>query len=139
MCTTNNLQSAQEELYEFIWETNEHCAELCKPGASIRQIHNHSVEMLQKGLKGIGILRGVPSSAYHSLNPTSIGHYLGMDMHDCSRISYPLKPGVVITIEPGLHIPFHFDGAERNLLNSENLLKLQIKLSRIGTVLYLLL
>lgn len=33
----------QEELYELILETNKHCVELCKPGASIRQIHNHSV------------------------------------------------------------------------------------------------
>lgn len=33
----------QKELYELILETNKHCVELCKPGASIRQIHNHSV------------------------------------------------------------------------------------------------
>lgn len=35
----------QEELYELILETNKHCVELCKPGASIRQIHNHSVSL----------------------------------------------------------------------------------------------
>lgn len=110
-----SFSSAKEELYQLILETNKHCVELCKPGASIRQIHDHSVEMLQKGLKQIGILRSAQSSAYHILNPTSIGHYLGMDIHDCSRISYdcPLKPGVVITIEPGVYIPSHFDGPER--------------------------
>ncbi|XP_019441205.1 PREDICTED: probable Xaa-Pro aminopeptidase 3 isoform X2 [Lupinus angustifolius] len=105
-----SFSSAQEELYELILETSKQCIELCKPGTSIRQIHNHSVDMLQKGLKDIGILRGVGSSSYHKLNPTSIGHYLGMDVHDCSTISYdrPLKPGVVITIEPGVYIPSSF-------------------------------
>ncbi|XP_045793477.1 intermediate cleaving peptidase 55, mitochondrial isoform X1 [Trifolium pratense] len=110
-----SFSSAQEELYELILETNKHCVELCKPGASIRQIHNHSVEMLQKGLKDFGILRDTGSSSYHKLNPTSIGHYLGMDIHDCSMISFdsPLKPGVVITIEPGVYIPSSFNCPER--------------------------
>ncbi|KAI4301689.1 hypothetical protein L6164_034941 [Bauhinia variegata] len=110
-----SFSSAQEELYDLILETNKHCVELCKPGASIRQIHNHSVDMLQKGLKEIGILKGVGSSSYHTLNPTAIGHYLGMDVHDSQMISSdcPLKPGVVITIEPGVYIPSSFIGPER--------------------------
>lgn len=33
----------QEELYELILQTNKECLKLCKPGASIRQIHNYSV------------------------------------------------------------------------------------------------
>jgi len=32
--------------------------------------------MQQKGLKELGILRGVGSSSYHKLNPTSIGSYV---------------------------------------------------------------
>ncbi|KAK9291790.1 hypothetical protein L1049_019740 [Liquidambar formosana] len=108
------FSSAQEELYNLILETNKECVKLCRPGTSIRKIHNYSVEMLQRGLKEIGILKDVRSS-YHQLNPTSIGHYLGMDVHDCSMVSIdrPLMPGVVITIEPGVYIPPLFDGPER--------------------------
>ncbi|PON81664.1 Peptidase M24, methionine aminopeptidase [Trema orientale] len=110
-----SFSSPQEELYDLILQTNKECLKLCKPGATIRQIHNYSVEMLRKGLKEIGILKKEASNSYHLLNPTSIGHYLGMDVHDCSIISYdrPLKPGVVITIEPGIYIPSYFDGPER--------------------------
>lgn len=110
-----SFSSPQEELYELILQTNKECLKLCKPGASIRQIHNYSVTMLRKGLKEIGILKSEASNSYHQLNPTSIGHYLGMDVHDCSTISYdrPLKPGVVITIEPGIYIPSSFDAPER--------------------------
>ncbi|KAF4347258.1 intermediate cleaving peptidase 55, mitochondrial [Cannabis sativa] len=111
-----SFSSPQEELYDLILQTNKECLKLCKPGASIRQIHNYSVEKLRKGLKEIGILQREASSSYHMLNPTSIGHYLGMDVHDCSNISYdrPLKPGVVITIEPGVYIPSYFGGSERH-------------------------
>ncbi|KAL5582648.1 hypothetical protein UlMin_015090 [Ulmus minor] len=109
------FSSPQEELYDLILQTNKECLELCKPGANIRQIHYHSVEILRKGFQEIGILKNSSSNSYHQLNPTSIGHYLGMDVHDCSSISYdrPLKPGVVITIEPGIYIPPSFDVPER--------------------------
>ncbi|KAA8536722.1 hypothetical protein F0562_029200 [Nyssa sinensis] len=104
-----------EELYDLILETNKECVKLCKPGTSIRQIHNYSVDKLRKGLREIGILKNARHHNYNQLNPTNIGHYLGMDVHDCSTISYdrPLKPGVVITIEPGVYIPSAFDGPER--------------------------
>ncbi|XP_074265253.1 intermediate cleaving peptidase 55, mitochondrial-like [Silene latifolia] len=105
------------ELYELILETNKECIELCKPGVSISNIHEYSVHKLHKGLTKFGILKNKASSyrLYHQLNPTNIGHYLGMDVHDCSTISNdrPLKPGVVITIEPGIYIPSSFDGPER--------------------------
>ncbi|KAG5525481.1 hypothetical protein RHGRI_031958 [Rhododendron griersonianum] len=104
-----------EELYELILETNKECLDLCKPGMSIGSIHNYSDKKLRKGFKEIGILKYDRRDSYQQLNPTNIGHYLGMDVHDCSTISYhrPLKPGVVITIEPGVYIPTGFNCPER--------------------------
>lgn len=109
------FSAAQEELYELILQTNKECIKLCKPGATILEIHNYSVETLRKGFKELGILQNWKSDFYHHLNPTSIGHYLGMDVHDCARVGYdrPLKPGVVITIEPGVYVPSSFEGSER--------------------------
>ncbi|XP_050226090.1 intermediate cleaving peptidase 55, mitochondrial [Mercurialis annua] len=110
-----SFSSGQEELYDLILQTNKSCIDLCRPGTSIQEIHNYSVDMLRKGFKEIGILKNSGNNSYHLLNPTSIGHYLGMDVHDSSSVSYdrPLKPGVVITIEPGVYIPATSDVPER--------------------------
>ncbi|KAF0887571.1 hypothetical protein E2562_002290 [Oryza meyeriana var. granulata] len=98
---------AQEELYSLILETNKECIKLCKPGTSISEIHNHSVKMLIKGFQELGILEKGKSIQYNYLNPTAIGHSLGMDIHDSVKLSNdkPLEPGVIITIEPGIYIP----------------------------------
>ncbi|KAF5952176.1 hypothetical protein HYC85_010120 [Camellia sinensis] len=76
---------------------------------------NGHADKMRKGLKEIGILKDDRHHSYNQLNPTNIGHYLGMDVHDCSTISYdrPLKPGVVITIEPGVYIPVGFSCPDR--------------------------
>ncbi|KAG1326151.1 intermediate cleaving peptidase 55, mitochondrial [Cocos nucifera] len=110
-----SFSSAQEILYSLILETNKECVKLCKPGVSIQQIHKYSVQMLRRGLKEIGILKDETSYSYHQLNPTSVGHYLGMDVHDSAMISNdrPLQPGVVITIEPGVYIPISYDVPDR--------------------------
>lgn len=110
-----SFSPAQEILYSLILETNKECLKLCRPGISLQQIHNYSVKMLRRGLKEIGVLNDEVSQLYHQLNPTSIGHYLGMDIHDCAMINNdrPLEPGVVITIEPGVYIPSSYDGPER--------------------------
>lgn len=107
----------QRELYELILDTANECLKLCKPGVSLRQIHSYSVQLLSKGLTELGILKNSPSmlQSYWKLNPTSIGHYLGMDVHDCSSINNDrlFQPGVVITIEPGVYIPVNSNAPER--------------------------
>ncbi|CAH9087560.1 unnamed protein product [Cuscuta europaea] len=110
-----HFSPVHEELYHILLETNKECINMCRPGTSIDEIHYYSVKKLRKSFKEIGLLKDDNPHRYNLLNPTNIGHYLGMDVHDCGTVSYnkTLKPGVVITIEPGVYIPSNCDVPRR--------------------------
>jgi intermediate cleaving peptidase 55 len=73
---------------------------------SLSDIHEYSVGCFIDELSkiGISIKKNILESLYY---PHSIGHYLGLDLHDCPQVSVrqPLQANTVITIEPGLYIP----------------------------------
>jgi Xaa-Pro aminopeptidase len=77
-----------------------------KPGAQLRDIHALSVALLSEALADLGVSRGGVGGGYRRFYPHSVGHWLGLDTHDCASISHdtPLEPGVALTIEPGLYL-----------------------------------
>lgn len=104
----------QRELYEVVLETQKACIAMIRPGVSMDELHNRSVELLTEGLVRLGLLQGAPSKLiedgdYKKFYMHRLGHYLGMDVHDVGLYyvdgqSRKLEPGMVITIEPGLYV-----------------------------------
>ena len=41
---------------------------------------------------------------YKKYYPHGVSHFLGMDAHDIGHRYIPLKPGMVVTCEPGIYI-----------------------------------
>ncbi|CAM6089423.1 unnamed protein product [Calypogeia fissa] len=106
---SGTFSDAQREVYEVVLEAMKECLKMCRPHVTLREIHVQSGLILSRGLLKLGLAENGNSlgRTYLSFNPSAVGHYLGMDVHDCGAVSLdvPLQPGVIITIEPALYIP----------------------------------
>ncbi|RKP35567.1 peptidase M24, structural domain-containing protein [Dimargaris cristalligena] len=99
----------QAELYSAVLRVQKACMALCTEdaGLSLNQIHWRSVALLKEELWSLG-WQATQEEIDNVLYPHHIGHYLGIDVHDTLDISrsLKLKDGMVITIEPGIYVPY---------------------------------
>jgi Xaa-Pro aminopeptidase len=105
---------AQRDVYRTVLDAQMRCIERVRPGVSMDELHNYSIELLTEGMLSLGLLTGdakklIEEEAYKKFYMHRLGHYLGMDVHDAGFYhvggeSRRLQPGMVITVEPGLYI-----------------------------------
>jgi len=92
----------QSELYQLVLDVNKACIQAAKPGVTWQELNHVAKERLAQGLVHLGVMKTseeIGKYYYHS-----IGHHLGLDVHDAGVYSTPLAVGNVITIEPGVYI-----------------------------------
>jgi Xaa-Pro aminopeptidase len=80
----------QKQVYGDLLFSWERAIQAIKPGVSIKQIENATIEGLDKSL--------LPW-----WDPV-IGHFIGLDAFDTGSLNHPLKVGMTITIEPRIYI-----------------------------------
>ncbi len=93
----------QRELYEAVLQAQRLVIEAAKPGMTTRQLNDVVVKYYESRLAELGLAKegkGVRDYYYHG-----VSHHLGLDTHDiCTERERTLKPGMVITVEPGLYV-----------------------------------
>jgi Xaa-Pro aminopeptidase len=92
----------QKEVYEVVLNCNKKCIEYAKAGVTWKEINDYAKKLLAEGCKKLGLIKEdseLIKYYYHS-----IGHSLGLDVHDPSLRNLDLVEGMIITIEPGLYI-----------------------------------
>lgn len=95
--------SEQEKaIYNIVLEAQEAGIKACKAGAEFRASHKAAVNVIQKRLKELGIIKNESDYMKYFFHGTS--HYLGLDVHDAGNYG-KLTPGNIITVEPGIYIP----------------------------------
>ncbi|RCI09970.1 hypothetical protein L249_8638 [Ophiocordyceps polyrhachis-furcata BCC 54312] len=98
---------AQRDLYEAVLRVQRSCVSLCRESASmsLEDIHGVTVRGLLEELKALGF--DVTSQNVQHLFPHHVGHYIGLDVHDCPGYSRreKLRKGHCVTIEPGVYVP----------------------------------
>jgi len=112
---SGRFSDAQHELYSAVLRTQLACIDMCRAdgATSLLDIQRASTEFTEQEAARLGLVArsdvGTPlgKSRVRELYPHSIGHYLGIDVHDIPScpLNRPLEPGMVVTIEPGLYVP----------------------------------
>lgn len=92
----------QKLIYNLVLKAQEEAMKICRPGTSFAQLTMITKEVVNKGLKDLGIIKN--ENQQHLYYPHGCCHHIGLDVHD--RGSYDLlEENMVITIEPGIYIP----------------------------------
>lgn len=122
----------QATIYQIVLDANMAAIDAIKPGIKYRDIHFLAAKVIVEGLKKAGIMKGdteaaVKAEAHTLFMPHGLGHMMGMDVHDMEglgedyvgydentkrattfgtaylRLAKTLKPGFVLTVEPGIY------------------------------------
>ena len=102
---TNRLNVSVPIEYDVqvVLNTNKKCIEYATDRMSWKELNDYAKKLLADGCKKLGIIKEDSELIKYYFH--SIGHSLGLDVHDPSHANEGLKEGMVITIEPGLYIP----------------------------------
>lgn len=92
----------QKAVYEVVLDVNKKCIAYAKAGVTWQEINDYAKNLLAEGCMKLGLIKDKTELSRYYFH--SIGHSLGLDVHDPSLMSMGLKTNMVITIEPGLYI-----------------------------------
>ena len=121
----------QKEIYQIALNAHIAAIEVIKPGINFKEVHFTAARTIFDGLKDLGFTKGnteeaVQAGAHALFFPCGTGHLMGLDVHDMEnlgeqyvgyagqakstlfglkslRLGRELKPGFVLTIEPGIY------------------------------------
>ncbi|MCI5059259.1 MAG: aminopeptidase P family protein [Flavobacteriales bacterium] len=96
----------QTLIYELVLKAQLAGIAQCKKGKKFWDPHDAAKKIIQEGLMELGLINDPSEYRRYFMHGTS--HYLGLDVHDAGLYG-PLKPNMVITVEPGIYIPEHSD------------------------------
>jgi len=109
----------QKQVYNIVLQAQKAVEEAAKPGLAFKELNEIAKKVLTEGCKELGLIKEDKDISKYYFH--GVSHYLGMDTHDVGSHTI-LKPGMVITNEPGLYIEEEFIGIriEDDLLITED-------------------
>jgi Xaa-Pro aminopeptidase len=128
---SESFTQRQKTIYSITLKAHEAAVKMLSPGINFKDVHLEVCRTIVEELKGIGLMKGdtdeaVNAGAHALFFPCGTGHMMGLDVHDMEdlgevwvgydgkpkstqfglkslRLGKALKPGFVLTIEPGIY------------------------------------
>lgn len=81
----------QARIYDIVLEAHNAAMAAIKPGVTVREVDETARDVIRR--------YGYIDDFIHSTS-----HFLGLDVHDVGDYGMPLRPGMIITVEPGIYL-----------------------------------
>lgn len=154
--TGGKFTPKQRDIYQTVYECNNLAFEMTKPGITYKEVHLAACRHMLDNLSALGLVRGdidemLAAGIAGLFMPHGLGHNMGIEVHDMEdygenlvgyddnqtrssqlglaslRMARVLKPGNVITDEPGIYfIPdlielWKKEGTDKGFVNYDKL------------------
>jgi len=128
---SKKFTDTQKLIYNITLQAHNAAVDTLAPGTKNLEVHLNACKTIAEGMKDLGLMKGnvndaVQAGAHALFFPCGTGHMMGLDVHDMEdlgevyvgyegkpkftqfglkslRLARPLKPGFVLTIEPGIY------------------------------------
>jgi Xaa-Pro aminopeptidase len=108
------FRGPQKDVYQMVLAAQAAAIAAVKPGNGWNQPHDVALKVLAQGMIDLGLCKGsldkvLESGDYKRFYMHRTGHWLGLDVHDAGDYKRDgkwreLKPGMVLTVEPGCYV-----------------------------------
>ncbi len=99
---SGKFSDRQKEVYNACLDVQKKCIEFVKPDITWDQLNSYANNLIGDALISLGLIS--KKDDFRKYYQHTIGHFLGLDVHDVGLYKKPLKEGMIITIEPGIYI-----------------------------------
>lgn len=119
----------QRECYSAVLGVMKRAKQLLIPGTTIEAVNREVAAMMEQEMIALGLFSAEDVKNQDSATPLYFkyymhgnSHFIGLDVHDCGTRQMVLKPGMVLSCEPGLYVREEGLGIriENDILVTEN-------------------
>ena len=109
---SGRFNKEQRQVYESVLHVLTEVTNLLRPGNTLKKLNLEAGKLIESELIKLKILSRREIRRQDTEKPLwkkyfmhGVSHHLGYDVHDIAERDAPLRPGMVLTCEPGIYLP----------------------------------